>query len=49
MKAFVKEKKHAEVPPHLNRVGATSVAIKAPLHGTLPINPGFSEALGGVR
>ena len=26
--------------PHLNGVGATSVALKAPLRGTLPSGPG---------
>jgi len=31
--------------PHVNGVGATLVALKAPLGGTLPIAPRFSEAL----
>ena len=34
--------------PHLNGVGATLVAFKAPLRGTLPIDPRFSEELRAV-
>ncbi len=30
----------SEVMPHLNEVGATSVARKIPLTGTLPSGPG---------
>jgi hypothetical protein len=34
--------------PHLNGVGATLVAFKTPLRGTLPIAPCFSEELRAV-